>query len=192
MGGFEIWLIAISLAMDCFAVSIASGVILKKIRWNIMWRMAIAFGFFQMIMPIIGWIGASFFKGLIENVDHWIAFILLAFIGVRMIIDSFKKEEERTFDPTKWSVTFYLAVATSIDAIAIGISFGFLGFSSGGGNIISASLIIGLVAFIISWIGLFVGFLGGKSSICRLKPELWGGLILIIIGTKILIEHLSC
>jgi putative Mn2+ efflux pump MntP len=190
MGGLEIWLIAVSLAMDCLAISITTGIILQKIRWKIMLRMALAFGIFQAAMTFIGWAGASFFNKMIENVDHWIAFGLLCFIGIQMIRESFKKEEEKTFDPTKWSVTLMMAVATSIDAVAVGISFSLVGFSCNNGNIISASLIIGLVAFIISWIGLFGGFWGGKEFAKNIRAELWGGLILIGIGVKILVEHL--
>lgn len=191
MGGLDIWLIAISLAMDCLAVSIASGVVMCQRRWNIMWRMALAFGLFQMMMTLIGFFGASFLKGFIEAIDHWIAFGILTIIGIEMIIDAFKKEKEKSLDPSKWSMTLTMAIGTSIDALAVGISFAFLGFNSGDGNIISASFIIGFVAFAVSWIGLFAGIYSGKGIISKIKPELWGGLILIIIGIKILIEHLS-
>ena len=101
MTGLEIWLLAIGLAMDCFAVSIASGIILKRVQLRPMLIMALAFGFFQALMPLLGWIGASFFSHLIESIDHWIAFAILAFLGGRMIMESFKDEDCRhEFDPT--------------------------------------------------------------------------------------------
>ena len=128
MTGLEIWLLAIGLAMDCFAVSIASGIILKRVQLRPMLIMALAFGFFQALMPLLGWIGASFFSHLIESIDHWIAFAILAFLGGRMIMESFKDEDCRhEFDPTKLKVVAALAVATSIDALAVGVSFAFLG-----------------------------------------------------------------
>lgn len=118
MTGLEIWLLAIGLAMDCFAVSIASGIILKRVRMRPMLIMALAFGFFQALMPLLGWIGASFFSHLIENIDHWIAFAILAFLGGRMVLESFKDEDCRhEFDPTSLKVVSALAVATSIDAL---------------------------------------------------------------------------
>ena len=131
MNGFEIWLLAIGLAMDCFAISVASGIILKKIQWKPMLVLAFAFGFFQALMPMIGWLGASTFSHLIESVDHWIAFGILAFLGGRMIRESFKNEELRQeFNPTRLKVVLILAIATSIDALAVGISFAFLGMKS--------------------------------------------------------------
>ena len=124
MTNLDIWLLAIGLAMDCFAVSIASGIIMKSIRLRPMLSMAFAFGFFQALMPLLGWIGASFFSHLIEDWDHWIAFAILVFLGGRMVCESFKDEECRhEFDPTNLNVLLTLAVATSIDALAVGISF---------------------------------------------------------------------
>jgi len=121
MTGLEIWLLAIGLAMDCFAVSIASGIILKRTQWRPMLVMAFAFGFFQALMPFIGWMFAKSFSHLIESVDHWIAFAILAFLGGRMIFESFKEEECcQLFNPTKLKVVFTMAIATSIDALAIG------------------------------------------------------------------------
>ena len=152
MTGLEIWLLAIGLAMDCFAVSIASGIILKRVQLRPMLIMALAFGFFQALMPLLGWIGASFFSHLIESIDHWIAFAILAFLGGRMIMESFKDEDCRhEFDP-------------------IGI--------------------IGLVSFALSLAGLMFGIRCGCGIARKLRSELWGGIILIVIGTKILIEHL--
>ena len=190
MTGLEIWLLAIGLAMDCFAVSIASGIILKRVRMRPMLIMALAFGFFQALMPLLGWIGASFFSHLIENIDHWIAFAILAFLGGRMVLESFKDEDCRhEFDPTSLKVVSALAVATSIDALAVGISFAFLGVQNYN-EILSPILIIGLVSFVMSLIGLIFGIQCGCGIARKLKAELWGGIILVIIGLKILIEHL--
>ena len=192
MTGLEIWLLAIGLAMDCFAVSIASGIILKRVRMRPMLIMALAFGFFQALMPLLGWIGASFFSHLIENIDHWIAFAILAFLGGRMVLESFKDEDCRhEFDPTSLKVVSALAVATSIDALAVGVSFAFLGVRSFS-SILPSIGIIGFVSFALSFVGLMFGIRFGCGIALKLRAELWGGVILIIIGTKILIEHLFC
>lgn len=190
MTNLDIWLLAIGLAMDCFAVSIASGIIMKSIRLRPMLSMAFAFGFFQALMPLLGWIGASFFSHLIEDWDHWIAFAILVFLGGRMVCESFKDEECRhEFDPTNLNVLLTLAVATSIDALAVGISFAFLGTYSFS-TILPPIGIIGLVSFALSLVGLIFGICFGHSIARKLRAELWGGIILIAIGTKILIEHL--
>lgn len=190
MTGLEIWLLAIGLAMDCFAVSIASGIILKRTQWRPMLVMAFAFGLFQAIMPFIGWLCAKSFSHLIESVDHWLAFAILAFLGGRMIFESFKDEECRqTFNPASPKVVLTMAIATSIDALAIGISFAFLGIRNYT-KILSPILIIGFVSFVMSFIGLFFGIQCGCGCARKLKAELWGGIILVIIGLKILIEHL--
>ena len=192
MTGLEIWLLAIGLAMDCFAVSIASGIILKRVRMRPMLIMALAFGFVQALMPLLGWIGASFFSHLIENIDHWIAFAILAFLGGRMVLESFKDEDCRhEFDPTSLKVVSALAVATSIDALAVGVSFAFLGVRSFS-SILPSIGIIGFVSFALSFVGLMFGIRFGCGIARKLRAELWGGVILIIIGTKILIEHLFC
>lgn len=131
MTGLEIWLLAIGLAMDCLAVSIASGIILRRIQWRPMLIMAFFFGLFQAIMPLLGWLGASTFSHLIESVDHWIAFAILAFLGGRMIKESFKEEDCcQRFNPASLKVVITMAVATSIDALAVGVSFAFLGIKS--------------------------------------------------------------
>ena len=190
MTGLEIWLLAIGLAMDCFAVSIASGIILKRTQWRPMLVMALAFGLFQALMPFIGWMFAKSFSHLIESIDHWIAFAILAFLGGRMILESFKDEECRqTFNPASPKVVFTMAIATSIDALAIGISFAFLGINDYT-EILSPILIIGFVSFVMSLIGLFFGIKCACGSARKLKAELWGGIILVFIGLKILIEHL--
>ena len=190
MTGLEIWLLAVGLAMDCFAVSIASGIILKRMQLRPMLVMEFFFGFFQALMPLLGWIGASFFSHLIENIDHWIAFAILAFLGGRMVMESFKDEDcKNEYDPTSLKVVLALAVATSIDALAVGVSFAFLGIRSLP-SILSPISIIGFVSFALSIIGLIFGIRFGCGIARKLRAELWGGIILIIIGTKILIEHL--
>lgn len=188
MNNIEIFLIAIGLAMDCLAVSIASGIIIKKIEWRTMLTMAFFFGLFQAAMPFIGWLFASRFSHLIESVDHWIAFLLLLFLGGKMIIESFKEEDcKKDFNPASLKVVLALAIATSIDALAVGVSFAFLGMNTVD-TILMPISIIGLVSFLMSLCGLLFGIFFG----CRhnMRVELWGGLILIIIGCKILIEHL--
>jgi len=190
MTGLEIWLLAIGLAMDCFAVSIASGIILKRTQWRPMLVMALAFGLFQALMPFIGWMFAKTFSHLIESVDHWIAFAILAFLGGRMILESFKDEDCRqTFNPASPKVVFTMAIATSIDALAIGISFALLGINNYT-EILSPILIIGFVSFVMSLIGLYFGIKCGCGCARKLKAELWRGIILVAIGLKILIEHL--
>ena len=190
MTGLEIWLLAIGLAMDCLAVSIASGIILKRIQWRPMLVMAFFFGLFQAIMPLLGWLGASTFSHLIESVDHWIAFAILAFLGGRMIKESFKEEDCcQRFNPASLKVVITMAIATSIDALAIGVSFAFLGIKSCS-SILYPVGIIGFVSFLMSLIGLIFGIRFGCGIARKLRAELWGGFILILIGTKILIEHL--
>lgn len=190
MTGLELWLLAIGLAMDCLAVSIASGIILRRIQWRPMLVIAFFFGLFQAIMPLLGWLGASMFSHLIESIDHWVAFAILVFLGGRMIIESFKEEDCcRRFDPRKLKVVLTLAVATSIDALAIGVSFAFLGISSCS-QILPSVGIIGFVSSVMSLCGLIFGIKFGCGIARKLRAELWGGIILIAIGIKILIEHI--
>ena len=190
MTELEICLLAVGLAMDCFAVSIASGIILKRPRWRAMLTMAFFFGFFQALMPLIGWAAASLFSHLIEDIDHWIAFAILAFLGGRMVHESFKEEKCRhEYDPTNLRVVTMLAIATSIDALAIGVSFAFLGMKDMA-TILPPVSVIGFVSFALSLVGLGLGIRFGCGIARRLKPDLLGGVILILIGIKILIEHL--
>ena len=189
MTALEIWLLAIGLAMDCFAVSIASGILLKQIRIYPMLQMAFLFGLFQGLMPIFGWFAATQFSHLVESIDHWIAFGILAFLGGRMIIDSFKEEEKKhNYNPAKLRTAITLAIATSIDAMAVGISFACVGIKQFQELVFPIN--IGLVSFILSIVGLLIGICFGKTIAKRLKAELWGGIILLCIGIKILIEHL--
>lgn len=189
MNQLDIWFLALALAMDCFAVSIASGIIVKKHLGKMMIRMAFLFGLFQAAMPLIGWLGVSTFTSYLENIDHWIAFGLLAFLGGRMIRESFLPEEEKKIKPRKLKTQVVLAIATSIDALVVGISFACTGFS----NIkmlVCPLLIIGFVSFVMSIIGILLGVKFGKPITKKLKPELLGGVILIFIGIKVLLSHL--
>lgn len=202
MNLLDIILLAVALAMDCFTVSIVSGVIdhgdwhndssEAKIRVPvpvIYLRMAFLFGFFQAIMPLLGWLGISHFQAYMEAYDHWIAFGLLGFIGGKMIWESFGDEEDQHFNPRKLRTQLLLAVATSIDALAIGISFACTGFTELS-QLTMPLLIIGIVSFLFSIVGYHLGRRFGKTITRRLKPELFGGIILVLIGVKILLSHL--
>jgi len=186
MSLLDIILLAIALAMDCFAVSIVSGVLTRK---SYIPRMSVLFGFFQALMPFIGWIGINFFRNSIEEFDHWIAFTLLLLIGGNMIRESFSDEEEHFFNPLRLRTQLLLAVATSIDALAIGISFACTGYREIS-QLIFPIIIIGVVSSGFSLVGTKLGARFGRAIANRLKPELLGGLILIAIGVKILITHL--
>jgi putative Mn2+ efflux pump MntP len=186
----EIWLLALALAMDCFAVSMASGIIFKRIIPRQMIAMVLLFGLFQALNPLLGWLGAELLRSLIENVDHWIAFGILCFLGVRMIMDAFKDEEEKSFNPRRMKVIFTLAIATSIDALAVGISFSCMGYCSLL-SLVYPLVVIGVVSSLMTAVGLGIGVKFGKTFAERLRAELWGGIILIVIGIKVLVEHLS-
>ena len=202
MNLLDIILLAVALAMDCFTVSIVSGVIdhgdwhndssEAKIRVPvpvIYLRMAFLFGFFQAMMPLLGWLGISHFQAYMEAYDHWIAFGLLGFIGGRMIWESFGDEEDQHFNPSKLRTQLLLAVATSIDALAVGISFACTGYTALS-QLTLPLLLIGLVSFLFSIVGYHLGRCFGKTIIRRLNPELIGGTILILIGVKVLMSHL--
>ena len=184
----ELLLMGVGLAMDAFAVSICKGLGMKKVNKKQAVVIGVFFGGFQTLMPLIGWILGKQFERYITSVDHWIAFILLGFIGEKMIVESLKKEEEEEIEksdkPLDLKEMFILAIATSIDALAIGITFAFLGTP-----IIEAIAIIGIVTFLISIGGVYVGnFFGSKY---KNKAEFAGGLILVLLGIKILLEHLG-
>ena len=181
---------AFALAMDAFAVSVSKGMTLKNLTKGTAIKIALFFGGFQAAMPLIGWVLGISFQGYIKAIDHWIAFGILAFLGGRMIWESFKEEECcQLFNPASLKVVLTMAVATSIDALAVGISFAFLGIQDYS-DILSPILIIGFVSFVLSLIGLIFGIQCGCGLARKLKAELWGGIILVIIGIKILIEHL--
>jgi putative Mn2+ efflux pump MntP len=189
MSLWEIVLIAAALAMDCFTVSVVSGVIIRKNRWGVVLRMAFLFGFFQALMPLVGWLVIHYFQSSVEAFDHWIAFGLLAFIGIRMIRDAFAPEEESQMNPVSLRTQLLLALATSIDALAVGISLSCTGYETLG-QLTLPLLVIGLFSFLFSVLGFVLGVRFGDVVARRWKPELVGGVILIAIGIKILLEHL--
>lgn len=179
-------IIALGLAMDAFAVSIASGAVYKGRGKNHALRMAAAFGAFQALMPVAGWFAGLALRQYIREYDHWVAFGLLAFIGAKMIYESLKIEQaEKRSGNISMKMLFALAVATSIDALAVGITFSFLL----AGTLAIAVVIIGLVTFILSYGGFYLGKRFGH--LFEAGIEAVGGLVLIGIGIKILVEHLS-
>lgn len=195
MSWLDILFLAIALAMDCFTVSVVSGVIIKgdSLRPDLShypFRLSLLCGLFQGLMPLIGWVGISLFKAYIEAVDHWIAFALLAFIGGRMVWESFQPEQEHHFNPHRLSAQLLLAVATSIDALAVGISFGCTGYDRLS-QLTVPLVVIGMTSSVLSVAGLLLGHRFGRVIARRLKPELAGGIILILIGIKILVTHLA-
>ena len=186
MGIWEIFLIGVGLSMDAFAVSVCKGLNMPKLNLKHGFIIALFFGGFQALMPFLGWALGKRFEKYITAFDHWIAFILLAFIGIKMIIESFKGDENEAESDSVFSIKelFVLAVATSIDALAAGITFAFLSV-----NIVEAISLIGLTTFTFSLVGIIIGHKFG--SWFESKAELLGGAILVLIGLKILLEHLG-
>lgn len=177
-------LIAIGLAMDVFAVSVASGVSQRPLTLRHAFKLAAAFGIFQGLMPIIGWIAGSSFAAYITGLDHWLAFGLLGFIGAKMIAESTALDYKPDHENMTNKMVLVLAVATSIDALAVGLSFSFLDTP-----ILLPAIIIAVITFFISLLGVAIGHRLG--SMFERKAEFLGGVILIIIGVKILFDHLS-
>ena len=184
MGIIEIFLISVGLAMDAFAVSVCKGLSMKKIEWKKVFIIALYFGGFQAGMPLLGYFLGYSFSGLVESVDHWIAFALLAFIGVNMIKESTDDELEKRNDRVDFKTMIILAVATSIDALIVGITFAF--FQA---NLILSVAMIGVITFILSTIGVIIGNKFGDKF--QNKAEFVGGVILILMGLKILLTHLG-
>ena len=173
--------------MDCFTVSIVSGLTGGQSSCEAwVYRMALLFGLFQALMPLLGWLGIIHFETYIAAYEHWIAFALLAFIGGKMVWESFSPDEEQHFNPRHLYTQLLLAIATSIDALAVGISFALTGYGSLS-QLTLPLVIIGLVSFLFSIAGYHLGRRFGKPITKRMKPELIGGLILIAIGLKILL-----
>lgn len=182
---WTILFIAVGLAMDAFAVSVVTGSVYKEFKIRHALRMALFFGGFQAIMPIIGFLAGLGLMGYIAPYDHWIAFALLAFVGGKMIYESFQMEAaERDRNPANLAVLLLLSFATSIDALAVGITLSLLR-----APIALAVTVIGLVTFVLSYAGVFIGKRFGHFF--ESKVEIIGGLILIAIGIKIVIEHLT-
>ena len=185
MGIIEILLISISLAMDAFAVSICKGLSMKEINWKKAIIIALYFGLFQAIMPGIGYFLGSTFQDLVTSIDHWIAFVLLAIIGINMIKEAFSKEDNtKCNDNVDFKTMVVLAIATSIDALAVGITFAFLNV-----NLPLTIILIGVITFMLSMIGVKIGNKYGNKY--EKKAQIAGGIVLILIGAKILLEHLG-
>lgn len=184
MGFIELLLIAVGLSMDAFAVSVCKGLSAKKIGVRHAALVGLYFGGFQALMPLIGFLLGFKFERFIVSIDHWIAFALLLLIGGNMIREAVSDEENEMNDSFSFGTMLPLAVATSIDALAVGISFAFLGV-----GIVKAAALIGVTTFIISAAGIAVGNIFGAKY--KSKAELAGGVILILIGLKILLEHLG-
>lgn len=183
MSLLEIFLVGISLAMDAFAVSISNGISLKKLKFSQALLIAAFFGVFQAAMPIAGWFGGNIFQVLINSLAPWIAFVLLLCVGGKMIHEAFQKDDDCKEFKLKLKVLFILAIATSIDALAVGISLSCLNV-----HILFPAVMIGIITFIISLAGVYIGHIFGH--IFEKKLEIFGGLVLIGIGFKIIIEHL--
>lgn len=184
MGLIELFLIAVGLSMDAFAVSVCKGLAMPKCTFKKAAIVGLWFGGFQALMPAIGYILGAQFQETIASIDHWIAFVLLALIGGNMIREALDNDEEEADASLDVKTMFLLAVATSIDALAIGITFAFLKV-----NIIPAVCFIGSVTFIISFAGVKIGNVFGARY--KNKAEIVGGVILILLGLKILLEHLG-
>lgn len=180
---FEIFLIGIGLSMDAFAVSICKGLSVGKVNGRHMLTAGLWFGGFQALMPLIGYLLGSTFEQYVTSIDHWIAFILLSVIGTNMIKESFGKDGERQNSSFSFMSMLMVAVATSIDALAVGITFAFLQV-----NIWFAIAIIGCTTFVISAAGIKIGSVFGAKY--KAKAEFFGGAVLICLGIKILVEHL--
>lgn len=189
MGIVELFLIAVGLSMDAFAVSVCKGLGMKRINFKVAVVLALFFGGFQALMSVIGWALGSQFLWLISPIDHWIAFILLAIIGGKMLWEAFHDDEDDSDDSSDANIIdlgeyLMLAIATSIDALAMGISFAALSV-----NIVAAASFIGVITFVLTLAGVAVGhFFGARYE----KPAtIVGGVVLILIGLKVLLEHLG-
>ena len=174
--------------MDAFAVSVCKGLAMRKVNKKQAVVIGLFFGGFQALMPFVGWALGTRFESYITSIDHWIAFILLAFIGGKMVVEGYRLEEDETVKeldpPLDLKEMFLLAIATSIDALAVGITFAFLNYP-----IVECITIIGLTTFVLSIVGVVVGNMFGSRY--QKKAEIAGGIILILIGVKILFEHLG-
>lgn len=187
MSFIELFLLAVGLSMDAFSVSICKGLGMQKVNWRVTLALAVAFGGFQAGMPVIGWALGSQFFHFIEPIDHWIAFGLLAFIGGNMIREAITDDEEDdagTVDHIDLGELLMLAIATSIDALTVGIAFASLSV-----NIWTSVALIGITTFVFSIAGVLIG---NQFGMRYQKPsQIAGGIILILIGTKVLLEHLG-
>lgn len=184
----ELLLIGVGLSMDAFAVAICQGLCMPKLNWRHAGVIALYFGGFQALMPLLGWVLGSQFSGYIQGFDHWVAFVLLGLIGGNMVREALSPDEEETACAVTTKLDhkqlFFMAVATSIDALAVGVTFAFLEV-----EILPAIFMIGLTTFFLSLVGVAVGnFFGARY---KKRAELSGGILLILLGVKILLEHLG-
>lgn len=184
MSILELFLLAVGLSMDAFAVSVCKGLAVKKLRVRHALLAGLYFGGFQALMPVIGYFAGGLFSDIISSYDHWVVFVLLLLIGGNMVKEALSKDEETVNDSFGFSTMLLLAVATSIDALAVGVSFAFLDV-----NILYAALFIGITTFILSAVGIKIGNIFGTRY--KAKAEFAGGVILILIGFKVLLEHLG-
>lgn len=184
MGLLELFIIAVGLSMDAFAVAICKGLSVRALRPRHAVVTGLYFGGFQSLMPLIGYFLGVRFQSLITSVDHWIAFVLLALIGGNMIRESRNTDEESLSDSFSFATMLPLAVATSIDALAVGVTFAFLQV-----DIVPAVCFIGVTTFILSCVGVKIGNVFGAKY--KSRAELFGGVVLILMGCKILLEHLG-
>jgi len=184
MGLVELIVLSIGLAMDAFAVAVCKGLSMPKMNWKKALIIGLYFGVFQALMPFIGYLLGVKFQEQIISIDHWVAFILLGIIGLNMLKEAISKETENANDSIKFKDMLILAIATSIDALAVGITFAFLKV-----NVWLAISLIGVITFGISVAGVKIGNVFGRKY--EKKAEFAGGLILILLGTKILLEHLN-
>lgn len=182
MSLFTLFTLAVGLSMDAFAVAVCKGLAMRKINMRKAAIVGLWFGGFQGLMPLIGYLLGVQFKDRITAIDHWIAFVLLGIIGINMIRESREQEEEEGSDSLAAADMLVLAVATSIDALAVGVTFAFLNV-----NIIAAVSFIAVITFTLSAVGVKVGNVFGTRY--KSRAELAGGIILILLGTKILLEH---
>jgi len=186
MNNYSILLIALALAVDAFAVAVTTGIILPKVNFRHTFRLAWHFGLFQGGMAVLGWAGGITFRALIESFDHWLAFFILALVGGRMIHQALNNdgESKALTDPTRGFSLILLSVATSIDALAVGLSFAFIQVS-----IWMPALIIGVVASLLTAVGLHLGRMIRYADRLGTAAEIGGGLVLIVIGITILFDH---
>ncbi len=185
---WELLLLAAGLAMDAFAVSLCQGLYQKRLRYTQAAVIALFFGLFQAFMPVLGWLLGTQFAHYITEYDHWIAFALLAFLGAKMLFDALRRQDDARSAPEREKLRigelFLLAIATSIDALAVGVTFAFLSV-----RVVPAVCLIGCITFALSVLGVKLGTVFGMKY--KSRAELAGGIILILLGVKILLEHLG-
>ena len=184
MGIFELILLSVGLGMDAFAVSVCKGISMKKMNWKKAGIIGLYFGGFQALMPVLGYFLGSTFASAIASIDHWIAFVLLGLIGANMIKEAFSNESDNNDDDVGFKTMIVLAIATSIYELTVGITYSFLNV-----NLILAITLIGIITFVLSVIGTKVGNKFGSKY--ENKAEFIGGIVLMLLGLKILLEHLE-